>query len=154
MTHRADYNASVDANERARPPASCFLFRLPNDNNLEKVMSTTVEAAQTMASQRHSRLWAALKLVAAAALCTSAYQQWLHRTADGDTVAQQQYSQQRRRLQQLGENRVPSYMKKLTEDLLARRKLFDDTPPEEVKYWFEYSGPLQVRLFFEGQNTS
>jgi hypothetical protein len=112
-------------------------------------MSTAVEASQAMASQRQSRLWTALKLVVAAALCTSAYRQWQYRTADGDTSAQQQYSQQRRRLQQLGENRVPSYMKKLTEDLVARRKLFDDTPPEEIKYWFEYSGPLQVRLFLE-----
>ncbi len=38
----------------------------------------------------------------------------------------------------------PSYMKELTEDLKARRKLMEETPPEEVKYWFEYTGPLQV----------
>jgi hypothetical protein len=102
-----------------------------------------------MASQRQSRLWITLKLVVAAALCISASRQWLSKSAGGDTSAQQQYSQQRRRLQQLGENRVPSYMKKLMEDLVARRKLFDDTPPEEIKYWFEYSGPLQVRLFWK-----
>jgi len=35
-------------------------------------------------------------------------------------------------------------MKALMEDLAARKKLFDETPPEEVKYWFEYTGPLQV----------
>ena len=39
----------------------------------------------------------------------------------------------------------PSYMKELFEDLKARKKLMEETPPEEVKYWFEYSGPLQVR---------
>ncbi len=42
----------------------------------------------------------------------------------------------------------PSYMKDLTEDLKARRKLMEETPPEEVKYWFEYTGPLQVSFVF------
>ena len=40
----------------------------------------------------------------------------------------------------------PSYMKDLMKDLKERQKLFDETPPEEVKYWFEYTGPLQVRI--------
>lgn len=40
----------------------------------------------------------------------------------------------------------PSYMSKLFDDLTSRKKLFDETPPEEIKYWFEYAGPLQVRL--------
>ena len=39
----------------------------------------------------------------------------------------------------------PSYMKGLMEDLKSRKKLMEETPPEEVKYWFEYTGPLQVR---------
>ena len=50
-----------------------------------------------------------------------------------------------RRLQE--ENKkgtLPSYMKPLADDLDARKKLFDETPPEEVKYWFEYTGKLQV----------
>jgi hypothetical protein len=38
----------------------------------------------------------------------------------------------------------PSYMKDLLEDLKSRTKLMDETPPAEVKYWFEYTGPLQV----------
>ena len=38
----------------------------------------------------------------------------------------------------------PSYMKDLFEDLTARTKLMEETPPNEVKYWFEYTGPLQV----------
>jgi len=41
---------------------------------------------------------------------------------------------------------LPSYMKELREDLASRKKLFDETPPEEVKYWFEYTGPLQVSV--------
>lgn len=24
----------------------------------------------------------------------------------------------------------------------------EETPPDEVKYWFEYTGPLQVRFSF------
>lgn len=39
---------------------------------------------------------------------------------------------------------VPSYMDPVMKDLKERKKLFDETPPEEVKYWFEYTGPLQV----------
>jgi hypothetical protein len=39
----------------------------------------------------------------------------------------------------------PSYMNELMDDLKARKKLMEETPPEEVKYWFEYTGPLQVR---------
>jgi hypothetical protein len=60
---------------------------------------------------------------------------------------------------------VPSYMNGLNEDLAARKKLFDDTPPEEVKYWFEYSGALQKYFYrfsksrgkadyFEGRDDS
>jgi hypothetical protein len=43
---------------------------------------------------------------------------------------------------------IPSYMNTLITDLMERKKLFDDTPPEEIKYWFEYTGPLQVRFPF------
>ena len=39
----------------------------------------------------------------------------------------------------------PSYMNGLMDDLKARKKLMEETPLEEVKYWFEYTGPLQVR---------
>ena len=45
-------------------------------------------------------------------------------------------------------NNPPSYMTGLMEDLKARRKLMEETPPDEVKYWFEYTGPLQVRSSF------
>jgi hypothetical protein len=40
----------------------------------------------------------------------------------------------------------PSYMQPLFEDLQERQKLFTDATPEEIKYWFEYTGPMQVRL--------
>jgi len=34
-------------------------------------------------------------------------------------------------------------MKHLTDELKERKKLMEETPPEEVKYWFEYTGELQ-----------
>jgi flagellar basal body-associated protein FliL len=109
-------------------------------------MSPSDKTAETQKEdahpQRNSALWTALKLIASVGVLASAGYRYAS-TSNDNTAASQQHAQ-RRRLQQLGENRVPSYMKKLTQDLVARRKLFDDTPPEEIKYWFEYSGPLQV----------
>jgi hypothetical protein len=51
------------------------------------------------------------------------------------------------------------------DELKTRVKLFADTPPEEVKYWFEYTGPLQKYYYrysksrgkadyFEGRDDS
>ena len=54
--------------------------------------------------------------------------------------------QQRRRLTAVMGEIIPSYMNELNEDLAERNKLFEDTPPEEVKYWFEYTGQLQVSI--------
>ena len=48
-----------------------------------------------------------------------------------------------RRLTAMGDT-IPSYIEPLLTDLKGRKKLFEDTPPEEIKYWFEYTGPLQV----------
>ncbi len=50
----------------------------------------------------------------------------------------------RRRLATVIPDFIPSYMTDLLQDLQARTKLMEETPPEEVKYWFEYTGPLQV----------
>ena len=36
-------------------------------------------------------------------------------------------------------------MKALFDELKERKKLMEETPPEEVKYWFEHTGALQVR---------
>ena len=49
-----------------------------------------------------------------------------------------------RRLSSIVGDAVPSYLKDLNNDLLSRKQLFEGTPPEEIKYWFEYAGPLQV----------
>eukprot|EP00565_Helicotheca_tamesis_P008129 CAMPEP_0185733108 /NCGR_PEP_ID=MMETSP1171-20130828/18404_1 /TAXON_ID=374046 /ORGANISM="Helicotheca tamensis, Strain CCMP826" /LENGTH=756 /DNA_ID=CAMNT_0028402743 /DNA_START=12 /DNA_END=2282 /DNA_ORIENTATION=+ len=47
---------------------------------------------------------------------------------------------------------VPTYIEPLIKDLEERTKLMEDTPPEEVKYWFEYTGPLQ-KYFYRYSNT-
>lgn len=55
----------------------------------------------------------------------------------------------RRRLSEVGsisKKNPPGYMKDLFDDLTSRNKLMTETPPEEVKYWFEYTGPLQVSV--------
>eukprot|EP00529_Nitzschia_sp_RCC80_P017309 CAMPEP_0113484026 /NCGR_PEP_ID=MMETSP0014_2-20120614/23743_1 /TAXON_ID=2857 /ORGANISM="Nitzschia sp." /LENGTH=815 /DNA_ID=CAMNT_0000377603 /DNA_START=341 /DNA_END=2788 /DNA_ORIENTATION=- /assembly_acc=CAM_ASM_000159 len=70
----------------------------------------------------------------------------------------------RRRLTMVGDD-VPKYMEPLMKDLRDRQQLFDETPPEEVKYWFEYTGPLQKYFYrfsksrakadyFEGRDDS
>eukprot|EP00542_Grammatophora_oceanica_P020650 CAMPEP_0194047682 /NCGR_PEP_ID=MMETSP0009_2-20130614/25115_1 /TAXON_ID=210454 /ORGANISM="Grammatophora oceanica, Strain CCMP 410" /LENGTH=742 /DNA_ID=CAMNT_0038693363 /DNA_START=6 /DNA_END=2234 /DNA_ORIENTATION=- len=71
-----------------------------------------------------------------------------------------------RRLSQvpLGDS-VPSYMSGLMKELKERKKLMEETPPEEVKYWFEYTGELQKYYYrysksrqkadsFEGRDDS
>ena len=50
----------------------------------------------------------------------------------------------RRRLTSLFGGGFPSYIDVLLEDLKKRQRLFEETPENEIKYWFEYSGPLQV----------
>lgn len=37
------------------------------------------------------------------------------------------------------------YLEKLFANLHERQKLFTETPANEIKYWFEYNEPLQVR---------
>jgi len=57
------------------------------------------------------------------------------------------------------------HIESLHSDLAARQKLFDDAAPGEIKYWFEYSGPLQKYFYrysksrkkadsFEGRDDS
>ena len=111
----------------------------------------------TLPEGRPSRLFPALKLLAASAVILQAVSTYHGATAsetaaqdvpggaassaDLETAAAQQ---RRRRLQSTGDG-SPSYMPPLFDELKERRKLMEETPPEEVKYWFEYTGPLQVR---------
>jgi hypothetical protein len=47
-----------------------------------------------------------------------------------------------------GKDYEPTYIKPILDELKERKKLMEETPPEEVKYWFEYAGPLQVSVWF------
>jgi hypothetical protein len=92
-----------------------------------------------------SPVWTVLKLCAAGAFFYAALTKStsLAGIVDDDSSEVLTRSFHGRRLQAVGDE-VPSYMGPLMNDLVARKKLFEDTPPEEVKYWFEYAGPLQV----------
>lgn len=92
----------------------------------------------------------AIKLVISSALLWSAlstYQASLGMSeSDIHSKLPTEFGGGRRRLASIAKNHVPGYMKPIMEELRERKKLFEDTPPEEVKYWFEYAGPLQVSL--------
>lgn len=81
-----------------------------------------------------SVVWASLKLVVSVLLLVGAF----------SYSQQPKVTTQRRLTAVASTDDVPTYMEDLMKDLQARYKLFDETPPEEVKYWFEYTGPLQV----------
>ena len=85
------------------------------------------------ASPSSSKMATFLKSAAACALLYSAFS-----TVNAPAAP-------RRMLSMVGDT-IPSYMDPLMKDLRERKKLFEDTPPEAVKYWFEYAGPLQVCL--------
>ena len=102
-----------------------------------------------------SSLMTGLKLAAAAGFLLSALvtlsnnggQSNHHGFAAAAEVADEHPEAQHHRRLQAVDGNTPSYMESLMKDLKERKKLFAETPPEEVKYWFEYTGPLQVRTF-------
>jgi hypothetical protein len=93
-------------------------------------------------SSSNSVLTTVLKLAAASAFLYSAISTIYSSTGTGN--ASPMLGATRRQLSSAVGDTVPSYMEPLMKDLRERVKLFADTPPEEVKYWFEYAGPLQV----------
>lgn len=124
-----------------------------NDDNDAQMGGGDDDDEIVSSSSSSNMIWTTIKLVAAATFAVSAYQMiWtepqqvngIDHTIDSSSLL---LNQQRRRLTAvMSETNPPSYMATLFNDLNARNKLFDDTPPEEIKYWFEYSGPLQVRF--------
>jgi hypothetical protein len=94
-----------------------------------------------------TRMTTMFKLLVASALLYSAVSTYRNNSSTG---RQDTMTDERRRLTStvVGDG-IPSYMDGLMKDLRERKKLFEDTPPEEVKYWFEYSGPLQVGFGFK-----
>ncbi|KAL9186605.1 hypothetical protein ACHAXT_005843 [Thalassiosira profunda] len=156
-------------------------------------MAATEDAPAMEDERRGGSLLSAVKLVAAAALFYSAgtgfaetYHSHLaehHQHASASSVAGRAPADlgmaapstgrygapsnnggHGRRLSDAGKS-PPSYMTALVDDLKARKKLMEETPPEEVKYWFEYTGPLQKYFYrysrsrkkadsFEGRDDS
>ena len=130
---------------------------LPKEESIEKekLSSNNMDGIETSSS---SWFGTSLKLAAAGGMICwialasggSATMQPLHGlfspeaddylNNDNNSIA----SDHRRLQEENKKGTLPSYMKPLADDLDARKKLFDETPPEEVKYWFEYTGKLQV----------
>ena len=89
-------------------------------------------------------LWSSVKAVMTVAFAFSAFQM-VDFSSENETDADQGVSFPHRRLEEKKDSSlVPSYMKPLMKELEDRKDLFRESPPEEVKYWFEYSGALQV----------
>ena len=101
---------------------------------METDNSSSSSPLQEHQPQAPSRTGTALKLLCSAALLVgAAHTVYTNGGSEGSNAA-------RRRLL----TSKPSYVDDINQELKDRQKLFDETPPEEVKYWFEYSGPLQV----------
>jgi len=120
--------------------------------------------------EQSSAIKTVVKLSIASILLYSSYRS-SHMYHDKGNITRRQQDdsltmQSRRRLSVVSSvSTVPTYMDGLMDDLAAREKLFDETPPEEVKYWFEYTGPLQKYYYryskerqkadaFEGRDDS
>lgn len=102
------------------------------------------EKRETNGSKQRLRstLLATLQVFGGALLLFAAHSS-LSSNADAATTTRSRL-QDHRRLLEVGVGNIPSYMEPLMQDLKERKKLMEETPPEEVKYWFEYTGPLQV----------
>ena len=124
--------------------------RQEDDSSVQETAETTTTA-----------LWTVAKLVTAAVLCAGAFsmqQQPVEQPVEQQDVPTAASSSNHRRLtEEENANQLPlaaqtsplaAELQPLFQDLTKREKLFADTPPEEVKYWFEYTDPLQVGLFY------
>jgi hypothetical protein len=95
--------------------------------------------------QGSTSLMTSMKLMMAAALLVSAVTTYMNNNNINDSLTFG--SSSHRRLTEVGDA-IPSYMHDLMEELKERKRLMEETPPQEVKYWFEYTGPLQVSASF------
>ena len=110
----------------------------------EEELDCDIENEKTVWSSRNVIL---SKCLLAGVVLYAALSSYVHNEGPqslSSPVYNQSNSDHRRRLTGVTGEKTPSYMNDLNEDLKARKKLFEDTPEEEIKYWFEYSGPLQV----------
>jgi hypothetical protein len=145
----------------------------PNEHKSpHSIREASSTAGTTTAPVQRMALWTTLKLLLAVAFCVAALDQWPssggRSTTDTSSSSssslpdphEQNHPFHHRRLLEETTGATtshdgaaaaaavvppPPYMMATLQDLDARHALFDGTPPEEIKYWFEYSGPLQVR---------
>lgn len=101
--------------------------------------STTVEKTEGSSS---NRVVTSLKIILSAVLLSSSV--YTYHNANHSAV--DLHSDRRRLTALFNGDYVPEYIKVLMEDLASRKKLFAETPPDEIKYWFEFPGPLQVSV--------
>ena len=97
-------------------------------------------AAIDASPQGPSYLWVGIKCLAAMALIGAGLQQWNSNNTSTAASSLDDFSSHRR----LTES-SRSYLEPLWKELEERKKLFAEA--EVVKYWFEYTGPLQVRTY-------
>jgi len=130
------------------------------------------EEEEEIYSSFYRSSWSAVKYVLSAVLLTNAitttYRLFLPETLQPDGLTSVWADFPHRRLESLvkpDKDYVPSYMIPIQEELVARKKLMEETPKEEIKYWFEYAGPLQKYFYrfsksrgkadyFEGRDDS
>ena len=110
------------------------------EQSREGEMTETLECSSSSSS-----VVAAAKMFVACAFLVSAATTFISNNNNDSSLQEVASFHPRRQLSMVGDS-TPSYMEPLMKELRERKKLFEDTPPEEVKYWFEYTGPLQVRL--------
>lgn len=101
--------------------------------------SSSVRSAEEYSASNDRRM-SILKSFAACAFFYGAFVTWSNKGVAIVDAGRASH----RKLTMMGDS-IPEYMEGLMKDLRERQKLFEETPPEEVKYWFEYTGPLQVR---------
>jgi len=89
----------------------------------------------------NNSVWTGLKSLAAGVFFYSAYMTWRNNNNGAGVM---DYGRAFRRQLSIVGDSIPLHMEGLMKELRERQKLFEETPPEEVKYWFEYTGPLQV----------
>ena len=108
---------------------------MANSKETTSSMSNTEELPASNYS-----VWTGLKSLAAGVFFYSAYMTWRN---DSGADVMDPGRAFRRQLSIVGDS-IPLHMEGLMKELRERQKLFEETPPEEVQYWFEYTGPLQV----------
>jgi len=111
-----------------------------------------------ISTKKHSFLIIFFKVAASSLLVFGGFSSFLIESISNSSIFH-------RRLTDVSIDSVPTYMKSLFDDLKKRRELMEETPPDEVKYWFEYAGPLQKYFYrfsksrgkadyFEGRDDS